>query len=252
MLTFPRKVQVVERVRRSEAQNLADRARKYVAQMPPAVSGQGGHAATFAVAMTLIHGFALPEPRTWPILLEYNARCLPPWSERELRHKLASAGKLTRPCKPRGHLLAGDDPPKCFLVPPKPERTTWQVEVEPLPGKDPQAEQVPTPEPKTAPEAVPDDYPRRQEETERLLRESRPITLANNWPAINASASGQPKKPAKWDARVLTGDAKPRSHAEHAAFLATAFEPGDVFDFSNPIDVAEFERLCRKPRAKKQ
>ena len=30
------------------------------------------------------------------------------------------------------------------------------------------------------------------------------------------------------------------------------FEPGDLFDFNNPNDVAEFEQLYRKPVAKRQ
>lgn len=81
-----------------------DRALAYVAKMPAAISGRGGHAATFAVAKALVHGFALSESQAWPILLDYNKRCQPPWSEAELRHKLKSAGKLDRPNKPRGHL----------------------------------------------------------------------------------------------------------------------------------------------------
>ena len=40
-----------------------DRALAYVAKMPAAISGRGGHAATFAVAKALVHGFALSESR---------------------------------------------------------------------------------------------------------------------------------------------------------------------------------------------
>ena len=83
---------------------LFDRARAYVASMPPGISGQGGHQATFKVASALIHGFALSEEQAWPIFCEFNSRCSPPWNERELRHKLASAFNLTRHSKPRGHL----------------------------------------------------------------------------------------------------------------------------------------------------
>lgn len=83
---------------------LTERAAAYVATMPPAISGQGGHQATFAVASALIHGFALYEEQAWPILCGYNAKCSPPWSEAELRHKLADAANLTRHSQPRGHL----------------------------------------------------------------------------------------------------------------------------------------------------
>ena len=88
--------------------------------MAPAISGSGGHNATFAVAVALRHGFDLGEEEAWPILLDYNQRCQPPWSERELRHKLASAGNLQRHSKPRGYLLGTSipKPPK----PPKPIR----------------------------------------------------------------------------------------------------------------------------------
>jgi hypothetical protein len=92
---------------------VTEKARRYVASIPPARAGQRGHDQTFAVAVALVHGFALPEVEAWHILREYGARCLPPWSERELRHKLKCAGKLTRPSKPRGHLL-GNSAPRPF------------------------------------------------------------------------------------------------------------------------------------------
>jgi hypothetical protein len=81
-----------------------ERARAYVAQMPSAISGSGGHDATFAVAKALIHDFALPEPEAWQILSEYNQRCSPPWNERELQHKMKSATNLTRASRRRGVL----------------------------------------------------------------------------------------------------------------------------------------------------
>ena len=59
--------------------SLLDRAARYVEKMPAAESGNHGHDATFAVAVTLVHGFALPEAEAWPILCEFNKRCLPPW-----------------------------------------------------------------------------------------------------------------------------------------------------------------------------
>lgn len=69
------------------------RARRYVAKMPAAISGSGGHAATFAVARRLVADFELPDADAWDLLLEFNERCEPRWSDRELRHKLASAQK---------------------------------------------------------------------------------------------------------------------------------------------------------------
>jgi RecA-family ATPase len=82
---------------------LFDRARAYVAKMDAAVSGSGGHDATFQVACALVWGFDLPEHDARALLAEYNARCSPPWSERELEHKLQSAMNAKHE-KPRGHL----------------------------------------------------------------------------------------------------------------------------------------------------
>jgi hypothetical protein len=89
---------------------LTDRASAYVASMPPAVAGNRGHDATFAVALALCHGFALSKSQAFPLMLEFNARCDPPWSENELELKLDSAGKATRHSKPRGHLLGERGP----------------------------------------------------------------------------------------------------------------------------------------------
>jgi hypothetical protein len=71
--------------------SLAKRAEAYVDRMAPCVSGAGGHSQLFAVARKLLQDFAVPESTAWGILLRYNARCQPPWSERELRHKLTQA-----------------------------------------------------------------------------------------------------------------------------------------------------------------
>jgi hypothetical protein len=53
-----------------------------------------------------------------------------------LRHKLTSAGKLSRHPKPRGHLRGSDNQPKYLPIPEKPKRTAWEVNPEPLPVKD--------------------------------------------------------------------------------------------------------------------
>lgn len=82
-----------------------ERARRYVERMEPAVAGSGGHQATWRVAQVLVRGFGLPRLDAEQILGEYNARCQPSWSKRELAHKLASAEKRSR--MPRGYLLEG-------------------------------------------------------------------------------------------------------------------------------------------------
>ncbi len=88
-----------------------ERARRYVAKCPPAVSGQSGHNATFHVAACLVHGFALSEPDALALLTEWNRICLPPWSGRELRHKVASASEASH-SEPRGWLLGAGVAPQ--------------------------------------------------------------------------------------------------------------------------------------------
>ena len=105
MLTFSRKVRGLERIERNGAHPVADRARRYVEKMPPAISGSGGHDALFRVACVLTNGFALSDEQAWSILQEYNARCQPPWSQRELPHKLSEVRKVSH-LKSLGHLLS--------------------------------------------------------------------------------------------------------------------------------------------------
>jgi hypothetical protein len=62
-------------------------ARNYVKKMKPAVEGKGGDAQTFKVVCTLENDFALPFEEAWPILLEWNNRCDPPWTEDDLVRK---------------------------------------------------------------------------------------------------------------------------------------------------------------------
>ena len=93
--------------------NNFERARRYIAKMPPAISGAGGHNATFAVVCALVHGFGLDAGEALPILAEWNqSHAEPPWRESDLRHKLESALSKPPPSgKPRGYLIgdnAGD------------------------------------------------------------------------------------------------------------------------------------------------
>ncbi len=82
-----------------------ERARPYLRKCIPAISGQKGHDRTFAAARAMRYGFNLSEGETLALLLEeHNPRCEPPWSERELLHKIREAD--TKPFgKPRGYLL---------------------------------------------------------------------------------------------------------------------------------------------------
>jgi hypothetical protein len=104
-----RKRQVVPRRRKRnpqlpELEARIKRASHYVDRMPPAISGQRGHDATFKVALVLVRGFLLPEHLALDLLRDYSARCVPPWSDKELKHKIDSAA---RPPTERDHPPVG-------------------------------------------------------------------------------------------------------------------------------------------------
>jgi len=86
-----------------------ERARRYLAKCPAAVSGQGGHDATFHVAAVLVHGFALSEADALMLLREWNGSCVPPWSEAQLIYKIKSAANATHR-EVRGYLLGSKAP----------------------------------------------------------------------------------------------------------------------------------------------
>lgn len=75
-----------------------ERARAKLAALPEAVAGPERNANTF-LAMTMLLVCRLPEAEMWEVAKEYNARCVPPWSDRELQHKIdaARAGQIDLP-----------------------------------------------------------------------------------------------------------------------------------------------------------
>lgn len=81
----------------------AERARAYLSRVPPAVAGQHGDLHTFQTCCRLVRGFALADDQALAVLSEWNARCQPPWTERELREKLRSARRNGR--EPIGGML---------------------------------------------------------------------------------------------------------------------------------------------------
>jgi len=90
--------------------DLVERARRYLAKVPPAISGQHGHDQTFAAACALVQGFGFSATEAASLLAEYNLRCSPPWSEHELAHKLADAERAAPPPEGRGHLARSPGP----------------------------------------------------------------------------------------------------------------------------------------------
>lgn len=76
--------------------DVTERARRYLVRVEPAVAGQHGDIHTFRVCCRITRGFALSDDDALAVLNEWNARCSPPWSERELRDKIVRARKYGR------------------------------------------------------------------------------------------------------------------------------------------------------------
>jgi hypothetical protein len=83
-----------------------DAARAYLSKVPPAISGAGGHDATFRAACCLMR-FGFSDAQALDLLREWNqTHCQPRWTEKELVHKLTDARRRVGypvqagPCKP--------------------------------------------------------------------------------------------------------------------------------------------------------
>jgi putative DNA primase/helicase len=114
-----------------------ERARRYIGKMSPAISGQGGHKQTFAVACRLVIDFGLSVDEALPLIEEWNATCQPPWEQRDLIHKLQDASQEPGP---RGKFLTLADNAKASGVQPasnQETRSAPSASNEPAPTDDP-------------------------------------------------------------------------------------------------------------------
>lgn len=84
------------------------RAALWLAKVPPAISGSGGHSQTYTAAVGLVHGFGLSTTDAFTLLSDWNRSCQPPWTDRELLHKIRQADEKPHD-KPRGHLANTSD-----------------------------------------------------------------------------------------------------------------------------------------------
>lgn len=103
------KIRVVQPAGPLSSDERIHRARSYLAKIPGAVSGSGGHTTTFNAVAHMMFGFDLSADDTESLILsDYNPRCDPPWSDREIKHKVTSVAR--RCTRPRGYLLDNDRP----------------------------------------------------------------------------------------------------------------------------------------------
>lgn len=89
--------------KRYREMDATERARLYLTKVAPAISGQHGDLHTFRVCCRIVRGFDLDDAGALLALAEWNARCVPPWSERELLAKIAHARQYGRELV--GHLI---------------------------------------------------------------------------------------------------------------------------------------------------
>jgi RecA-family ATPase len=97
--------------RRASSVNGGDvlaRARAYLQRVPGAIEGQGGDTHTLSTACKIARGFSLDEETAVALLLDWNQTCTPPWTEREIRQKVANAMKYGT--EPIGHLRDAERP----------------------------------------------------------------------------------------------------------------------------------------------
>lgn len=91
-----------------------ERGRAYLRAMGPAVEGSGGDQHTFKAAAWLINDLNLCESDALDLLREWNATCVPPWSDGELIAKLQHARRYGQ--HPSGAALIHDRPASSVTV----------------------------------------------------------------------------------------------------------------------------------------
>lgn len=108
-LVEPPKLRVVKPRVTATTSDRERRAAVYLEKIPGAVSGESGHTATFNAVAHVMFGFDLDDATTRRLILDhYNPRCTPPWSEKEIDHKISSVAE--RCTRERGYLLQDRQP----------------------------------------------------------------------------------------------------------------------------------------------
>lgn len=68
-----------------------ERAKARMIELPPAVEGEHGDDATYQVACMLVRDHGLGADEALELMMGWNERCIPPWTEGDLRKKIAGA-----------------------------------------------------------------------------------------------------------------------------------------------------------------
>ncbi len=65
--------------------------RAYMDELPPAIQGEHGDDSTYAAACVLVRDLGLDHDDALSLMLEWNQKCAPPWTEAELMKKIRGA-----------------------------------------------------------------------------------------------------------------------------------------------------------------
>jgi len=78
------------------SRELLERARKRLREYGPAIEGEGGDGRTVQVGAILLNDYALTWEEAWPLALEWNKTCQPPWEEADLVQKLENGARYAK------------------------------------------------------------------------------------------------------------------------------------------------------------
>lgn len=81
-------IRYAEMLRNATGERRIDRARAYLARTPVAIQGEHGWQHTNAVIVRVTRGFALTADEACELIGEWNAGCMPPWSNAQIRAKV--------------------------------------------------------------------------------------------------------------------------------------------------------------------
>ncbi len=206
----------------SSDSSVIKRAALYVATMDPAISGKGGHRQTFKVACRVVLGFGLTESEAMGVMADYNRRCQPEWTAKDLLHKVQDASKQPGP---RNYLR--DKQPEQWSDTKVPD---YKNPDEPPPHTDDEIDQLEREAIQSEPKTERESEPYIEFAPSFLAIEDPPIQYLINEllpEAIIALAHGEPRTRKSW------------ALLEIAIALATgtpAFEV-DRFTAANPVPV---------------
>jgi P4 family phage/plasmid primase-like protien len=104
-----------------------ERAMRWLDRAEPALQGSNGSGTAMRVIGTAVRGFNLSAGDARHALAAWNARCIPPWNEKDLEHKITDALKTPDPSgRASGWLLDAAPPPRAgssiALAPSPPRR----------------------------------------------------------------------------------------------------------------------------------